>query len=447
MNDVAEETGGPVEGRNLVPHYAKVGMASFGGGGSLPALQSLQDVVSIAQLMARAGVAVPAHLRENPGACLAVTMQALRWEFDPFAVANKSYSVNDRLAYEAQLINAVVLTRAPVKGEPDYEYEGEGLTRKCTISFDMVSGKRLSYTTPEIGKIKVKNSPLWTGDPDQQLGYFAVRSWARRHTPQVILGVYDREEIINGEVITEEARPVGLVDRLPGNNGGTGFDKSHVEAETAGAPRRRKKTATDSTPEVVDAEVVDGAPERPTSQEVATATGGALDAGAEPDTSGRATDASTDGLAASDSGQSQEAEDDEDDEVIDPEPDDEAESLPPEFEKFIDAVEAASTWQAVKAAMSEFWGTDLFKTMARDVQNRTRANVWATCLESSQAGKLKLPDHADDVTAFRLWIEAQDDKDAIDGTLKVLERSDSWGAASESLHSAIYKAVKERLEG
>jgi hypothetical protein len=58
----------------------------------------------------------------------------------------------------------------------------------------VIDGDELEYTTPAIGSITTKNSPLWKSDPQQQLGYFAARSWARRHTPEVILGVYDREE-------------------------------------------------------------------------------------------------------------------------------------------------------------------------------------------------------------------------------------------------------------
>src|SRR5215217_4836058 len=35
---------------------------------------------------------------------------------------------------------------------------------------------------------------MWQKQPDQQLVYFATRAWARRHTPEVMLGVYSPEE-------------------------------------------------------------------------------------------------------------------------------------------------------------------------------------------------------------------------------------------------------------
>lgn len=150
------------------PHYERVGIASIGSGGGMPAVQSMAEAVSIAQLMAKSGIAIRKHLRDNPGACLGVLMQALRWEFDPYMVGNKSYAVNDQLAYEAQLLAAVVLTRSSIVDEPDYTYEGEPFkTRTCTVSFKMRSGKTLTYTTPETGKISPKNSPLWKTDEDQ----------------------------------------------------------------------------------------------------------------------------------------------------------------------------------------------------------------------------------------------------------------------------------------
>jgi hypothetical protein len=171
-----------------------VPMTAVGGGGMLQP-RSLGDIVEFSRLMCKAGPAIPKHLRDNAGACMAVTMQALRWEMDPFAVANKSYYVNDRVAYEAQLIAAVVATRARLQKRMTYDFQGEGENLTCTVTGTFSDGITQSYTSPPIGKITNKNSPLWKTDPQQQIGYFSARSWARRYTPEVILGVYDREEI------------------------------------------------------------------------------------------------------------------------------------------------------------------------------------------------------------------------------------------------------------
>lgn len=155
---------------------------------------SASQFMEFAKMMAIAQVAIPKHLRNNPGACLAVAMQASEWKMSPFAVANKSYSVNDRLAYEAQLVNAVILRRAPIKGRFLVDYEGEGDQRRCRVAVNLVEGGEVEYVSPPFGKIPVKNSPLWKSDPDQQLFYYSSRAMCRRHFPDVLLGIYTPDE-------------------------------------------------------------------------------------------------------------------------------------------------------------------------------------------------------------------------------------------------------------
>ncbi len=210
--------------------YATVNMDQMGAGGML-APKSLGDVVAFASVMSRADLALPKHLRGNDGACMAVTMQAMRWEMDPFAVANKTYIVNDRLAYEAQLVAAVVHTRAPIEGRPDYVYLGEGPSRQCKVTCKMRGDETREYTSPRFDQITTKNSPLWKSDPDQQLGYFAIRSWARRHTPEVILGVYTPEEVQEFRDVSPQG--TGMRARLEARTAVGGFDPEHIETELA----------------------------------------------------------------------------------------------------------------------------------------------------------------------------------------------------------------------
>lgn len=172
------------------------------------AFRNMGEVMEFSKLMAVSGQAVPKHLREEPGACLAVSVQALNWRMDPFAVANKSYAVNDRIAYEAQLIQAVIEQRAPIRGRIKGRFEGEGAQRRCILT--VVSdedGETIEYASPEIGKIKTKNSPLWAADPDQQLWYYSARAMCRRHFPDVLLGVYEKEEMQYGEEIRDVTPP------------------------------------------------------------------------------------------------------------------------------------------------------------------------------------------------------------------------------------------------
>lgn len=156
---------------------------------------NMAQAMEFARMMAVAQTGVRKHLRGNVGACLAVTIQAVEWGISPFAVANKSYVVNDQLAFESQLVQAVILKRAPIKGRIKFSFEGEGVKRRCRASATMKDGEVVDYISPEVGKIPIKNSPLWKNDEDQQLCYYSGRALCRRHFPDVLLGIYTPEEI------------------------------------------------------------------------------------------------------------------------------------------------------------------------------------------------------------------------------------------------------------
>lgn len=210
-------------------------LSSDGGGIVFHTVAEARD---IAYLMAGSDKAVRKHLRNNPGACFGIVIQAVEWGLSPYAVANKSYEVNDQLAYESQLIQAVILRRAPIKGRIRFTYEGEGDQRVCIASATPLDGSDpVEYRTPVLARITPKNSPLWKNDPDQQLAYFAGRSLCRRHFPDVLMGIYDVDEIEGstgmrtvGSTSTEAS---GLADRLAAAKTDGGFNPEGINATLA----------------------------------------------------------------------------------------------------------------------------------------------------------------------------------------------------------------------
>lgn len=159
------------------------------------AITTMSEAMEFAKIMALSDKAIRAPFRGNPGMCLAICIQAHEWGLNPYAVASKAYIVNDQVAYESQLIHAVIESRAPLKSRLNCRYEGEGQTRKCIV-FGTFTGDTDSreYATPMFKDIPTKLSPLWKFDPDQQLFYYGSRAWCRRWAPDVILGIYAPEE-------------------------------------------------------------------------------------------------------------------------------------------------------------------------------------------------------------------------------------------------------------
>lgn len=160
------------------------------------AFRDMGEIMEFAKMMAVSGPAVPPVFRGEPGACLAVAIKAHALGFEPFSFASKCYFVNEQLAYEGQLIHAIITRRGPFVKRPTVSYSGDGQERRCHVILHMAEpdGDKL-YDSPPLKDIKPQNSPLWKSDPDQQLHYYSVRAAARRHTPDVILGMYDVEEM------------------------------------------------------------------------------------------------------------------------------------------------------------------------------------------------------------------------------------------------------------
>lgn len=209
---------------------------------------NLLQMIEVAKLMSRSGPAVPSYLRENPGACLAVVIQASDWGMRAFAVANKSYVVENkgeiRVAFESQLIHAVIESQAPIKGRLKCDYEGDGDERRCIVSgtFKGEDEPRV-FRSETLGKRRpglnqygnVKGSPLWATKPDLQQWYDASRDWARMYCPDILMGVYAKDEM-------EEFTPIGpdrakdvspsnsLIERLGATQRPAGgFDPVHID--------------------------------------------------------------------------------------------------------------------------------------------------------------------------------------------------------------------------
>ena len=169
-----------------------------GEGGAQPT--NFAQLVDYANWMARSQAAVPLHLRNNVGACLAVIEIAHKFGFPAYMVARQTYLVNDQIAFMGQLIMAIINNFCPLKERLKFRFEGEGAD-KCVIVTGHIVGEvdPVEYRSPALKDIPVKNSPLWKSDPEQQFCYFGARRWQSRYWPEGLFGIYSPEELAEGE--------------------------------------------------------------------------------------------------------------------------------------------------------------------------------------------------------------------------------------------------------
>jgi RecT family len=216
------------------------------------------QVMEYAKLMAASGSAVPKHLRGQPGACLGILDDAIRFRINPYPLARKSYFVNETLAYEAQVLMAIVNASPVLKTRPDIKWEGDGPERRCIVTGTFRDGEVRQYISPRFADIHPKNSPLWKSDPDQQHSYYSLRAFARRWCPEVILGVYDIDELRDAAMtdITPQATaapaasaaPKSIMESLDTFAAGAVASPLTPDAADAGKPTPASTTAGASTP-------------------------------------------------------------------------------------------------------------------------------------------------------------------------------------------------------
>ncbi len=208
-------------------------------GGLRLALNSFAELEKFSHFMALSNF-MPKHLRGKQADCLAVLLQSMRWEMDPFAVAQKTYFVNDTMSYESQLVNAIVLSRAPLKARPKITWEGEGENLKCKVSGLFDGEDTPQEFEAEMKTISTRNSPLWKQQPKQQLAYFALRAWARLYCPDVLMGVYTKDEVEDASMHFGADNAIDIT-----------ADKAVVEDMIAGIQAEK---SGDKNPEIIEPE-------------------------------------------------------------------------------------------------------------------------------------------------------------------------------------------------
>jgi hypothetical protein len=169
--------------------------------------ESMGEAMQLAGMMAKARL-VPKDLQNAPADCLLVIQAAARWGVDPYAVAQETSVIQGRLMYSGKLTAAVVNARAGLVGRLSYEYRGQGDDR--TVS---VSGTLRGEAEPRIAEVRLRDvrttNRMWQQQPDQQLAYSAARIWARRHTPDLLLGIWAPEEFDEPASVSRPVSPIG----------------------------------------------------------------------------------------------------------------------------------------------------------------------------------------------------------------------------------------------
>lgn len=213
-----------------------------------------EHTIRIANLMASAGL-LPKHLRgdtpeQTRANCFLVVNQAFRWKLDPFAVAPETYEVGGKLAYQGKLVAAVINARAGLAEKLSYAFNGkQGDELEITVSGRFDGEEKPRTVTLNVKQAKTPNQ-MWARDPEQKLIYSGAIRWARRHTPEVILGVLSDDD---ADELRAEAKLLAMKPaKTPDFDGpkmmppATKTDPKKTEAKTEPAKTAEKSKETPS---------------------------------------------------------------------------------------------------------------------------------------------------------------------------------------------------------
>ena len=93
---------------------------------------SMREAMDLAQMMSTARL-VPQALQKSPADCLMVVMQAVRWQMDPFAVAQECSVIQGKLMYSGKLVAAVVNARGNLADRLSFDYSQSGDDRSIMV--------------------------------------------------------------------------------------------------------------------------------------------------------------------------------------------------------------------------------------------------------------------------------------------------------------------------
>lgn len=184
---------------------------------SLLVPQSVGEGMTLAKMLSESSL-VPKHLQGKVADCFLIVEQSMRWGMSPFAVAQATSLISGKLMFEGKLVAAVINAKADLAERLRFDYSGEGESRKVTVRGTFRGEKDPRSVEVSLREARTGNE-MWRRQPDQQLAYHGARVWARRHAPEVMLGIYAPEEMAT-PANAEQGEPRATYEAPPNSRGG-----------------------------------------------------------------------------------------------------------------------------------------------------------------------------------------------------------------------------------
>ena len=148
---------------------------------------------------------VPKAYQGNPANCMIAIEMASRINTSPMMVMQNLYIVNGSPAWSSQWIIAMINNSKRYKTELkfDLRYDEHGAPLSCMAGAEDYNGNKVTgpVITMQMAKDEgwiSKNGSKWRTMPEVMIRYRAASFFGRLNCPDMIMGIYSQEEVIDG---------------------------------------------------------------------------------------------------------------------------------------------------------------------------------------------------------------------------------------------------------
>ena len=165
---------------------------------------SFETALKMANVLSQSTV-VPKDYQGNEGNCLIAIEMAARINTSPMMVMQNLYVVNGRPGWSSQWIIAMINTSRKYKTELQFEFghdEKDGGLSCYAYAEDysghIVKGPKISMKMAKDEGWLGKSGSKWKTMPEVMIRYRAASFFGRVNCPDMIMGIYSQEEVIDG---------------------------------------------------------------------------------------------------------------------------------------------------------------------------------------------------------------------------------------------------------
>lgn len=147
---------------------------------------------------------VPSTYQNNVGNCLIAIEQAQRLNISPIAVMQNLHVIQGRPAWAAKFLIAMINNSEKFDMELQFdETKGKDGKPFSCVAWTMKKGRRIDGMIVDMQMAKVegwldKNGSKWKTMPQLMLRYRAASFFSSLNCPELTLGLYTKEEILDG---------------------------------------------------------------------------------------------------------------------------------------------------------------------------------------------------------------------------------------------------------